>query len=426
MSENQTVLSKNRTDARVYPRNLTGPLKEALEESPVVTIVGARQVGKSTLVKELIRGGHRAEYVTFDDRATREFAAAEPRAFLERFDTNVALDEIQLVPDLMPAIKISVDNDRRPGRFLLTGSANVLTIPRVAESLAGRMELHTLWPLSQGELERRRETFVDWIFDAKDPRFSEPKAIRDEVIARVLVGGYPEVVTRSPRARTRWFRSYVDTVIQRTAREISEIERAAELPRILGVLAGRPASILNRAELSRVLGINAKTLERYITLLGQIFLVRLIPAWQQNIGKRLTKHPKVLLDDTGLLGFLAGISADRFRIDSTLAGGVLENFVGIELLKQIGWSTHVPGLFHFHSHDGAEVDFVLERRDGSLVGIEVKAGATIDSRDFKGLAALLAARPKKLVRGVVLYTGSTTVSHGPGLLALPISALWRR
>lgn len=404
---------------------MTGPVRESLAESPVVAIVGARQVGKSTLVKELIQKGHQAEYITFDDPATREFATAEPRAFLERFEGNVALDEVQLVPELMRAIKISVDRDRRPGRFLLTGSANVLTIPRVAESLAGRMELHTLWPLSQGELERRRETFIDRIFDAKTLQYGEHAAIRDDVVTRALIGGYPEAVARSPRPRMRWFRSYLDTVIQRTAREIREIERTAELPRILGALAGRPGSILNRAELSRVLGINVKTLDRYLTLLDQIFLVRLLPAWQQNIGKRLVKHPKVLLDDTGLLGFLSGISADRFKVDPAFAGPVLENFVGLELLKQIGWSTDAPNLYHFRSHEGDEVDFVLERREGTLVGIEVKAGPNIQSADFKGLAALLAARPKKVVRGVLLYTGSTTVPHGPGLLALPMTALWR-
>ena len=301
----------------------------------------------------------------------------------------------------------------------------MLTLPRISESLAGRTEIHTLWPLSQGEIEKRRERFIDRVFDREIPRVVEERDVRADVVRRALVGGYPEVVRRPPSARGTWFRSYVETVVQRTAREISAIESVGELPRILAALSGRPASVLNRAELSRTLGINAKTLDRYLTILHQIFLVHLLPAWHQNIGKRAAKHPKVLLGDTGMLGYLSGINAERVSRDPTLAGSLLENFVAVELLKQIGWSEESPSLNHFRTHEGDEVDLVLERRDGSLVGIEVKASATVDSADFRGLTTLLLARPRKVVRGIVLYAGLRTVDHAPGLVALPIGALWK-
>jgi hypothetical protein len=387
-------------------------------------LVGARQVGKSTFVREVIRRGHRAAYVALDDLGVRQLANADPRGFLARFSGSVVIDEVQLAPDLFSAIKLAVDEDRRPGRFILTGSANVLTLPRVSESLAGRMEVHTLWPLSQGEIEKRRERFVDRVFERELPRIIEKDDVRADVVRRALLGGYPEVLRRRPSARGSWFRSYVETVIQRTAREISEIEGVAELPRILAALSGRPASILNRAELSRTLGMNAKTLDRYLTILLQIFLLHLLPAWHQNIGKRAAKHPKALLGDTGILGYLSGISAERFARDPTLAGSLLENFVALELLKQTGWSEELPSLNHFRTHEGDEVDLVLERRDGGLVGIEVKASPTIESADFRGLRTLLLARPSKVVRGIVLYTGLRTVDHAPGLVALPLSALW--
>ena len=409
----------------LYPRHLLGPLEQGLQESPVVTVVGARQVGKSTLVREVIRRGHRADYLSLDDLGVRELANGDPRGFLARFSGNVVIDEVQLAPELFSAIKLAVDEDRRPGRFILTGSANVLTLPRISESLAGRSEIHTLWPLSQGEIQRRRERFVDRVFDRELPRIVEKDDVRADVVRRALLGGYPEVVRRGPSARGTWFRSYVETVVQRTAREISEIESVGELPRILAALSGRPASILNRAELSRTLGMNAKTLDRYLTILHQIFLIHLLPAWHQNIGKRAAKHPKVLLDDTGMLGYLSGISAERFARDPTLAGSLLENFVAVELLKQIGWSAESPSLHHFRTHEGDEVDLVLERRDGTLVGIEVKASATVEAADFRGLRTLLLALPRKVVRGIVLYTGLRTVDHAPGLVALPMSALWK-
>ncbi len=260
------MLSENRTDTPLYPRHLIGPVERGLHESPVVTIVGARQVGKSTFVREVIRRGHRAEYVSLDDLGVRRLANADARGFIARFTGNVVIDEVQLAPDLFSAIKVAVDEDRRPGRFILTGSANVLTLPRISESLAGRMEIHTLWPLSQGEIEKRRERFVDRVFDNELPRIVEKGDVRTDVVRRALLGGYPEVVRRGASGRGAWFRSYVETVIQRTAREISEIEGVAELPRILAALSGRPASILNRAELSRTLGMNAKTLDRYLTI----------------------------------------------------------------------------------------------------------------------------------------------------------------
>jgi len=418
-------MSENPTEPPLYPRHLLGPLERGLRESPVVTIVGARQVGKSTLVREVIRRGHRAEYLTLDDAGVRQLANSDPRGFLARFSGNIVLDEVQLAPALFSAIKVAVDQDRRPGRFILTGSADVLTLPRISESLAGRTEIHTLWPLSQGEIEKRRERFVDRVFDRDLPRLVEGDDIRADAVRRALLGGYPEVVRRAPPARGAWFRSYVETVVQRTAREISAIENVAELPRILAALSGRPASILNRAELSRTLGINAKTLDRYLTILHQIFLINLLPAWHQNIGKRAAKHPKVLVGDTGVLGYLSGINAERLARDPTLAGSLLENFVAVELLKQIGWSAESPSLNHFRTHEGDEVDLVLERRDGSLVGIEVKASTTVESADFRGLRTLLLARPKKVMRGILLYTGSRTVDQAPGLVALPMSALWR-
>jgi len=418
-------MSENRTDRTLYPRHLLGLVEQGLHESPVVTIVGARQVGKSTLVREVIRRGHRAEYLTLDDVGIRQLANSDPRGFLARFSGNVVVDEVQLAPALFSAIKLAVDEDRKPGRFILTGSADVLTLPRISESLAGRTEIHTLWPLSQGEIEKRRERFIDRIFDREIPRVVEDGDVRADMVRRALVGGYPEVVRRGPSARGPWFRSYAETVVQRTAREISAIENVGELPRILAALSGRPASILNQAELSRTLGINAKTLDRYLTILHQIFLIHLLPAWHQNIGKRAAKHPKVLLGDTGMLGYLSGINAERLSRDPTLAGSLLENFVAVELLKQIGWSAESPSLNHFRTHEGDEIDLVLERRDGSLVGIEVKASPTLESADFRGLRTLLLARPKKVVRGVVLYTGLRTIDHAPGLVALPMSALWK-
>lgn len=411
---------------RAYRRNLEEPLRAALADTPVVVINGARQTGKSTLAGKLMRHGYHAQYVTLDDASALAAARSDPEGFLSAFNGAVVIDEVQRAPGLFPAIKAAVDRRRLPGMFLLTGSAAVLFVPSISESLAGRAEVLTLWPLSQGELEDRREQFVDKIFASQLPLLNERSDVGADVINRAMRGGYPEVIARTkPDRRAAWFRSYVTTILDRDVRELSHIERLTEIPSLLSLLAARATSLLNMAELSRASGIAHRTLIRYVTLLETIFFIRRIPAWSGSLGKRLVRHPKVVLADTGLLTYLQGVDQGRFLNDPGLRGPLLENFVAMELHKQIGWSSASPVLYHYRSHAAEEVDLILERRDGRLVGIEVKASSTVDSHDFRGLRAFARSKPKKFLRGIVLYTGPRTVPFGKDFFAMPISALWK-
>ena len=406
-------------------RHATGPLLDALADTPVVYLQGARQTGKSTLVRALAEREHPASYLTLDTAAVLAAATGDPEGFVSGLRRPVVIDEAQRAPGLALAIKAAVDADRRPGQFLLTGSAGVLSLPKLAESLTGRMELRTLWPFSVGELLGVRETFVDRMFE---PRLSVPEAppdTQDALIERVCRGGYPEVQARKRGARRRaWFDSYVDAILQRDVRELANIERLSEMPRLLALLASRVGQPVNFADLARTLAIPQTTLKRYVTLMEMTFLVRLLPPWFSNVGKRLTKAPKLLLGDTGLLAHLLEADADRLGRDRTLLGHVLENFATMELLKQLGWSERRCRLFHFRTEDGAEVDMVLEDRAGRLVGIEVKGAASVGRRDFRGLKALTALAGDRFMRGVVLYTGAAVVPFGARLHALPIAQLW--
>ena len=382
-------------------------------------------MGKSTLVQALASGPHRAEYVTLDDAAVLAAADVDPTGFIGRFSGPVVLDEIQRAPELLLAIKASADRNRRPGRFLLTGSANVLFLPRLADTLAGRMEIHTLWPLSQGEIDGVRESFVDAMLAARAPSLVIDGEPWTRLLGRVLGGGYPEIVTEEAAGRHRaWFGSYVTTILQREVREISNIDALTAMPRLLVLLATRVGSLLNVADLSRGLGTPITTLRRHLALLETTFLTHTLPAWAVNVGKRLTKAPKVLLTDTGLMAHLLGVDAERLTIDPTHAGPLLESFVAIELRKQIGWSKASPTLLHFRASTGHEVDLVLDVGT-RLVGIEVKAGATVNAHDFRGLRLLAEAAGKRFHRGIVLYTGSQSLPFGPKLYAMPVSALWR-
>lgn len=409
----------------MYERHITRNLLDALADRPVVVLHGARQVGKSWLVQQVASGPHPADYFTLDDPAVLTAATSDPAGFIQSFQGSSVIDEVQRAPQLFIAIKASVDRNRQAGRFLLTGSANILLIPKLSESLAGRIEILTLWPLSQGEIEGVHESFIDAAFADDALTLKRAPVDRDEIIGRILAGGYPEGLTLSPTRRARWFASYITSILQRDVRELAQrIERLSELPRLLTALAGRTATLLNAAELSRASGIPERTLLRYLALLEATFLVVRVPAWTANLRKRLLKTPKITMVDTGLATYLQNVDARRLRAEPTLLGPLLETFVITELLKQQTWSTVQPEVSHFRSAHGEEVDVVLDAR-GRLIGIEVKAAVSVSADDFRGLRAMAAATGRRFHRGILLYLGDAAVSVGPQLYALPLSTLWR-
>lgn len=407
-------------------RNITHSLLDSLSDTPVLLLNGARQTGKSTLVKSLSERAHPARYITMDDATVLAAAKHDPAGFLLGMDAPIIIDEVQRAPELFPAIKAEVDKNRRPGRFLLTGSANVLLLPRLSESLAGRMEILSLWPFSQGEIEGIQETFIDRLFEVKfhaeAPARESPLSLR----GRITSGGYPEAVGRTKDERRRaWYESYLTTILQRDIRDLSHIEGLTSLPRLLALIASRAPALLNFSELSRTLAIPQSTLKRYMTLLEAAFLIQLLPAWSGNLGKRLVKTAKLVISDTGLMSHLLGTNKERLG-EGGLIGPLLENFVIMELIKQVTWSSAKPQMFHFRTQTGQEVDIVLEDRAGKLVGIEVKASATVTGQDFKGLRALAETAGKRFQRGIVLYTGAEHIAFGANLYALPVNALWHK
>lgn len=409
----------------MYRRLLTQPLLNALADSPVVLVNGARQTGKTTLVQSLA-AERPASYLTLDDLGVLSAARSDPQGFLAGLSGPVVLDEVQHAPGLFPALKAVVDRQRTPGRFLLTGSANVLLLPKLSESLAGRMEVLTLWPLAQTELAGNATNLVDTLFAEQMPvRHDLPGVDQPDLLRRLLGGGYPEPLARSlPERRRAWFNSYLTTILQRDVRDIANIEGLTDLPRLLALLASRTGALLNQADVARASGLPYTTLLRYLTLLEATFLVQMLPAWSSNLGLRLVKAPKVTLCDTGLAANLLGLDAARLSGDGAMRGQLLETFVTMEIRKQAGWSKTQPGLFHWRTAAQQEVDLLLEDAAGRIVGLEVKASGTATSSDFKGLRALADATGDRFLRGVVLYTGGQTIPFGERQYALPLSALW--
>lgn len=408
----------------MFQRHLRPQILDALSDTPVVLLHGARQAGKSTLAQEIAAGPHPARYLTFDDTPALAAAKADPAGFIAGLESPVVLDEVQRVPELFTPIKAVVDRSRRPGQFLLTGSANVLFLPRLSESLAGRMEVLTLWPLSQGEIVGATTNLVDWAFTAARPPAAPPET-REALAGRIAAGGYPEAVQRPPARRPAWFRSYITTILQRTVRDIADIDRVHELPRLLSVLAARTGTLLNIADLSRTLAIPQTTLQRYVALLQSAFLVYLVPAWTARVRRRFLKAPKIIFVDTGLAANLVGLDARALGAHQEVWGAFVETFAVVELLKQAGWSTARPALHHLRTAKGEEVDLVLETPSGDVVGIEVKAAVSVVEGDFRGLRILADAAGRRFVRGLLLYAGAEVVPFGPNLHAVPLSSLWR-
>lgn len=408
-------------------RHVTERILASLRDTPVVYIVGARQTGKTTLARYIAERYHPAEYLSLDAATTYAAATDDPEGFISALRGPVVIDEVQRVPALLLAIKAAVDRRRTPGRFLLTGSAGPLSLPKVSESLAGRVEIHTLCPFSRGEIGGRREEFIDALFASRFCRPLAEEVSETDLFRSIVVGGYPEATRRRGAGRRQaWFESYIATILGRDVRDLSAIERIADLPRLLAFLASRVASLLNYAEIARWLGIPQTTVKRHLALLGAVFLVKLVPAWSSNIGKRLVKAPKLHLTDTGLAAHLLGLDARRLARDRTLAGKLFESFVVLEVLKGLGWSKTRARPYHFRTESGAEVDLVLEDARGRVSGIEVKLAASVRAEDFRGLRALAEAAREAFVRGVLLYLGSEVVPFGREFFAMPVTSLWAR
>ena len=371
-----------------------------------------------------LSGRQNARSVTLDDERARTAAIEDPADFV-RHDGTLFIDEIQRAPELLLAIKARVDRSNRPGQYLLTGSANVLSIPRVADALPGRMEMLRLWPFSQGEKDGCQDAFVDRAFAgwARDGRAS--LLTKADYLTRSVLGGFPEVVTRvNEGRRARWFDSYVETLIQRDIPDLTGIERPEDLLRVLTLLAARSANLYKPEEIARDAQMAPTTVKRYVALLEAAFIVMRVPAWANSRTTRAVRARKVFVTDSGLLSHLLGTTAQAAGEPGGLAGQVLESFVAMELARQLAWADTRARLFHFRNRDGSEIDIVLEAADGSLVAVEVKASSTVRSADFKAMRFLKERVGERLKSGLVLYTGPETFSFGDGLWCAPMDSLW--
>lgn len=408
----------------MFTRNIFFRLLEAMSTSFVVLLTGARQTGKTTLM-ESIAEEKGYNYTTFDDLRTFAAAKQDPIGFIADLKKPTILDEVQRVPEIFLPIKQDVDKHKKAGRYILTGSANPLLVPHLSDSLAGRMEILNLWPLSQGEFRGIQEKFIDRLFSDSFDHF-DCESLDKRALVNILVrGGYPAMQELDKETRRNgWCSSYLTTILQKDVQDLAKIEGLTHLPNLMTLLASRTSGLLNSAELSRTSGISTTTLHRYLQLLQTLFLVVLVPAWSTNMSKRLSRSPKTYLVDTALLAYLNGVNDKRLMLDTRMMGGFLENFVVVELQKQMTWCDLRIRIFHYRTVQGSfEVDIVLEDAEGRIVGIEIKSSETIHAGDFKGLKNLQEVAGKKFVRGIVLYPGQR-LPFGKDLYALPISSLW--
>ena len=407
----------------LYARYLKPHVIEALIDSPVVLIHGPRQCGKTTLARQV---GDAAgfTYLSFDDDVQRASAMADPVGYVAELPARVILDEVQRVPELFTSLKAAVDVRREPGRFILTGSANVLLVPKLADSLAGRMEILRLHPLSQAELAGADSCFLSMLFTKGFKAGVAGRRLGRLLAERVAAGGYPAALARTTaRRRAAWYRDYADTLVQRDVRDLARISALDALPRLLALTAGQTARLLNVADLAAPFQLSRPTIRDYMTLLARIFLLEELPPWHSNRLSRLIKTPKLHLGDTGLACALLGLDAAALWEDRALYGQLLETFIYQELRRQAGWHEEPLTFHHFRDKEGAEVDVVLQS-GGKLSGVEVKAASTVTSADFRGLRKLQSAVGARFMAGVVLYDGDAIVPFGEGLYAVPLSRLW--
>lgn len=400
-----------------FPRQLKERMNIAMADTPVVLINGPRQSGKTTLVKQYSPS---LPYYTLDDDNILNVAKQDPVGFIKRIDKGI-IDEIQRAPELLRAIKRSVDENRHPGRFLLTGSANLLALPQIGDSLAGRMEILTLLPLSLSEIERRKPHFLNYAQNQSWPLTTTPQS---DFIAQALIGGYPEMCLRKDQARRNaWAKSYIKAIIERDVKDISSIEKIVEMPRLLEVLAQQSGKLTNFTQIGGQLNLDTKTTQKYVGLLETLFLVEKLRPWHGNMLNRIIKTPKIHFIDSGLLACLNRVTIEKLQTDRSSFGALLETWVYGELLKTINVLDDLWRIYYYRDKDQVEVDFVLENDERKIIGIEVKASSTVCNQDFRGLRKLASLAAKDWMSGIVLYNGTQCLSFGDSLWAIPFSML---
>ena len=405
----------------LFPRWIKPRIAEAMADTPVVLLAGPRQAGKTTLVRQVAENGLR--YLTLDDELTLLSAREDPVGMIRSLDRAV-IDEIQRAPALLLAIKKSVDEDRRPGRFLLTGSANLMALPTVTDSLAGRMETLSLLPLSQSEIAGQSRNWIDSVFTGQLPRPGS-SARTDDLVDRVLRGGYPEAISRATaRRRTAWARQYLDAILARDVRDVAGIEKLDQLPRFLRALAQTAGQMCNYTQLGGQVGLDGKTAAKYISVFEHMYLLKRVDVWARNRLNRVVKAPKLQFIDAGLLATLLDLTADEVEKDRTRFGNVLETFVFGELLKHTTTAESDYRLLYYRDADKVEVDVVIENAVGQVVGVEIKSAATIKEGDLRGLRKLAGLAGDSFKMGVLLYDGDETLPLGDGVWAAPLSTLW--
>ncbi|WP_204297274.1 ATP-binding protein [Actinoplanes campanulatus] len=407
----------------LLPRRAEKLIVAALQDTRVVLVSGARQSGKSTLVR-LLAGDRAAERRDLDREQDRAAALTDPTGFVA-FGELMVIDEIQRVPELLLAIKVSVDEDPRPGRFLLTGSSSLFGLRSAPDALPGRMETVELWPFSQGEIDGMPDRFIDMVFRLGPEIRHESTVSRADYASRIVRGGLPEAVARTDvRRRGRFLDSYVQALIDRDVRELARIEQAPQLRALIRLLAARSASLIVPGALESDLGLSRPTIARYMRLLEEVHLIKRVPGWSRNLGSRVTHAPKLVFVDSGIAAQQLAVDPRTLLRPGQPFGPLLEGFVVSELARQTTWSDEMVDLYHYRDQNKVEVDVILENRQRQVVAIEVKAASTVRSDDFSGLRKLAARLGDDLIAGIVLYTGTSTLPFGDRMRAVPVSALW--
>lgn len=416
--------------SKVVERRLSKVIRQRIAIEPVIILHGPRAVGKSTLLAALARSSRR-EIIDLDDLATRDAVRADPSLFV-RGDPPVLIDEFQHVPELLDSIKAELNRDGSPGRFVITGSTRYETLPAAAQALTGRAHRVDVRPLSQGEVAEVREDFGQVLLS--DPgsliHTAQATTAREDYVSRVVVGGFPLALRRAKQTdRARWFDDYVDLVIERDVLELTRVRQRQQLPRLLRQLASQTGQVLNIASAAASIGMDKSTAENYTKLLEAVFLVYQLPAWGTTLGSRVGAAPKVHVVDSGIAARLLRLTESKLAAASASAvtefGHLLETFVVGEVCKQLDWLDEPVTRGHWRTHDGDEVDLVVERDDGMVSAIEVKAGSRVPGGELKGLLKLRRRLANRFLGGVVLYTGTRSYTNEDEIHIVPIQRLWR-